>query len=227
MPFYQKRGILPSKRHTQLRDKSSKLYSEELISRNGFSGMYSNTYHLNPPSAVKKIDECRTIHLSNNFTNHRPHHLDTNRISASEKYFNSRIPLFYNEDITLSKVHLEKSITSLLRNGSADELFFIHNGTGTFKSNFGDLDLKSGDYLVIPRGVTYQINVTMQLEALVLESFSAIETPERYRNKFGQLLEHSPFSERDIRTPKFSEPFKTGPPEVDVKLKNFIQKYHY
>jgi homogentisate 1,2-dioxygenase len=189
--------------------------------------MYSNTYHLNPPSAVKKIGECRTIHLSNNFTNHRPHHLDTNQIPASEKYFNSRIPLFYNEDITLSKVHLEKSITPLLRNGSADELFFIHNGTGTFKSNFGDLDLKSGDYLVIPRGVTYQINVTMQLEALVLESFSAIETPERYRNKFGQLLEHSPFSERDIRTPKFSEPVKTGPAEVDVKLKNFIQKYQY
>jgi len=123
MPFYQKRGILPNKRHTQLRDESGKLYSEELISRNGFSGMYSNIYHLNPPSAVKAIGECRTIHLSNNFTNHRPHHIDTNRIPASEKYFHSRTPLFYNEDITLSKVHLEKSVTSLLRNGSADELF--------------------------------------------------------------------------------------------------------
>ena len=227
MPFYQKRGILPNKRHTQLRDELGDLYSEELISRNGFSGMYSNIYHLNPPSAVKAIGECRTIHLSNNFTNHRPHHLDTNRIPASEKYFHSRTPLFYNEDITLSKVHLEKSVTSLLRNGSADELFYIHNGTGTFRSNFGDLDIKPGDYLVIPRGVTYQIKVTKKLEALVLESFSAIETPERYRNKFGQLLEHSPFSERDIRTPKFSEPVKSGQSEVDVKLKNSIQKYQY
>ena len=227
MPFYQKRGILPNKRHTQLRDKLGDLYSEELISRNGFSGMYSNIYHLNPPSAVKAIGECRTIHLSNNFTNHRPHNLDTTRLPTSEKYFHSRTPLFYNDDITLSKVHLEKSLTSLLRNGSADELFYIHNGTGTFKSNFGDLDIKPGDYLVIPRGVTYQIKVTKKLEALVLESFSAIETPERYRNKFGQLLEHSPFSERDIRTPKFSEPVKSGPSEVDVKLKNSIQKYQY
>lgn len=227
MPFYQKRGIIPNKRHTQMRDKSGILYSEELISRNGFSGMYSNLYHLNPPSAVQEIGEYKINKLSKVLGTHKPLHLETNKINFYEDFFNNRVPLFFNDDLVISKCQIKNSSKKLFRNGVADELFFIHHGKGSFKSNFGQIDIIPGDYLIIPKGTTYNIEVIEKIEALIIETFSPIETPERYRNKFGQLLEHSPFSERDIKTPTFLDPVSSKSIEIDVKLKESIQTYLY
>ena len=227
MPFYQKRGIVPSKRHTQMRDKSGILYPEELISRNGFSGIYSNLYHRNPPSAIQEIGKCKKLKLSKIFDKHRPKHLETYKINYSKSFYNNRVPLFFNDKVVISKALISESSKKLFRNGSDDELFFLHHGKGTFKSNFGKININSGDYLVIPKGTIYQIEVSKTIEALVLESSSSIETPDRYRNKFGQLLEHSPFSERDIRTPTFTDPISAKSTEIDVKLKDSIQTYVY
>jgi len=227
MPFYQKRGKVPNKRHTQFRDESGKLYSEELVSRNGFSGIYSNLYHINPPAAVQSIGDFRVIELSKKNVNHQPHHLQTSKISHEKNLDCSRVPLFHNSDLIISKAIFSAPMQLLYRNGNADEIIFIHRGVGRFNSNFGYLDLRPGDYLVIPRGVIYNIEVSQKIEALVIESSSAIETPDRYRNKFGQLLEHSPFSERDIRTPNFMLPIQNKSIEIEVKLKNGIQMYEY
>jgi len=227
MPFYQKRGKVPNKRHTQFRDESGKLYSEELVSRNGFSGIYSNLYHINPPAAVQSIGDFRAIELSKKNVNHQPHHLQTSKISHEKNLNSSRVPLFHNSDLIISKAIFSAPMQLLYRNGNADEIIFIHRGVGRFNSNFGYLDLRPGDYLVIPRGVIYNIEVSQKIEALVIESSSAIETPDRYRNKFGQLLEHSPFSERDIRTPNFMSPIQNKSIEIEVKLKNGIQMYEY
>ena len=227
MPFYQKRGKVPNKRHTQFRDESGKLYSEELVSRNGFSGIYSNLYHINPPAAVQSIGDFRAIELSKKNVNHQPHHLQTSKISHEKNLDCSRVPLFHNSDLIISKAIFSAPMQLLYRNGNADEIIFIHRGVGRFNSNFGYLDLRPGDYLVIPRGVIYNIEVSQKIEALVIESSSAIETPDRYRNKFGQLLEHSPFSERDIRTPNFMSPIQNKSIEIEVKLKNGIQMYEY
>jgi len=227
MPFYQKRGKVPNKRHTQFRDESGKLYSEELVSRNGFSGIYSNLYHINPPAAVQSIGDFRVIELSKKNVNHQPHHLQTSKISHEKNLDCSRVPLFHNSDLIISKAIFSAPMQLLYRNGNADEIIFIHRGVGRFNSNFGYLDLRPGDYLVIPRGVIYNIEVSQKIEALVIESSSAIETPDRYRNKFGQLLEHSPFSERDIRTPNFMSPIQNKSIEIEVKLKNGIQMYEY
>ena len=139
----------------------------------------------------------------------------------------SRIPLFFNADVVISKAHVTESMKSLYRNGNADEVLFIHHGSGTFKSNFGNMGLRPGDYVVIPRGVIWQIDVTDPMRVLVTESASPVETPTRYRNKFGQLLEHSPFAERDFRTPDFIAPVTDTPIEVEVKLQNGIQAYGY
>ena len=113
------------------------------------------------------------------------------------------------------------------KNGCADEVLFFHEGVGKFHSNFGSIDLKAGDYLVIPRGVIWEIHVETNMKVLVIESSTPVETPERYRNKFGQLLEHSPFSERDITTPTFVGPVENKPADVQVRLKNGIQTYTY
>ena len=227
MPFYQKRGDIPTKRHTQFRDDTGNLYWEELISREGFSHMYSNVYHVYPPTSVEAVGGLKKYNLKAVDQTHRHHHIRTANVESDGDAISSRIPLFFNSDVVISKAHVKGSMKSLYRNGNADEVLFIHTGSGIFKSNFGNMALTAGDYLVIPRGVIWQIDVKEDMRILVTESSSPIETPTRYRNKFGQLLEHSPFSERDIRTPDFVDPVDDSPMDVEVKLRHGIQTYGY
>ena len=229
MPFYQKRGETPNKRHIQFRDDSGNLYWEELISREGFSHMYSNVYHIHPPTGVEAVGELKKINLVSADQTHRHHHIRTANMNSNGDAISSRIPLFFNSDLVISKAHVSDSMNTLYRNGNADEVLFIHTGSGTFKSNFGNMKLTPGDYVVIPRGVIWQIDVAQDMRILITESSGPIETPTRYRNKFGQLLEHSPFSERDIRTPEFVGPVADNPMEVEVevKLRHGIQTYGY
>jgi homogentisate 1,2-dioxygenase len=227
MPFYQTRGEIPTKRHTQFRDDTGNLYWEELISREGFSNVYSNVYHVHPPTGVEAVGELKKYNLKAVEQTHRHHHIRTANVESDGDAISSRIPLFFNSDVVISKAHVKESMKSLYRNGNADEVLFIHTGSGIFKSNFGNMALTAGDYLVIPRGVIWQIDVKEDMRILVTESSSPIETPTRYRNKFGQLLEHSPFSERDIRTPDFVGPVDDSPMDVEVKLRHGIQTYGY
>jgi homogentisate 1,2-dioxygenase len=227
MPFYKKRGEIPNKRHIQFRDDSGNLYWEELISREGFSHMYSNVYHIHPPTGVETVGELKKINLVSADQTHRHHHIRTANMNSNGDAISSRIPLFFNSDLVISKAHVSDSMNTLYRNGNADEVLFIHTGSGTFKSNFGNMKLTPGDYVVIPRGVIWQIDVTQDMRILITESSGPIETPTRYRNKFGQLLEHSPFSERDIRTPEFVGPVADIPMGVEVKLRHGIQTYGY
>ena len=227
MPFYQKRGEIPNKRHIQFRDNSGNLYWEELISREGFSHMYSNVYHIHPPTGVEAVGQFKKKELIATDKTHRHHHIRTANLDSNGDAISSRIPLFFNSDVVISKAHVNESMDSLYRNGNADEVLFIHTGSGKLKSNFGNLALTPGDYVVIPRGVIWQIDVKEDMRILVTESSAPIETPTRYRNKFGQLLEHSPFSERDIRTPDFIGPVDDSPIDVEVKLRQGIQIYGY
>ena len=227
MPFYQKRGEIPNKRHIQFRDNSGNLYWEELISREGFSHMYSNVYHIHPPTGVEAVGQFKKKELIATDKTHRHHHIRTANLDSNGDAISSRIPLFFNSDVVISKAHVNESMDSLYRNGNADEVLFIHTGSGKLKSNFGNLALTLGDYVVIPRGVIWQIDVKEDMRILVTESSAPIETPTRYRNKFGQLLEHSPFSERDIRTPDFVGPVDDSPIDVEVKLHQGIQIYGY
>ena len=227
MPFYQKRGEVPNKRHIQFRNNQNNLYWEELISRGGFSNIYSNVYHKNPPTCIEAIGEVENDNLNSISNEHRHFHILTSKLKTQGDSISSRIPLFFNDDIIISKAHVDISMSSLYRNGFADEVLFIHDGKGDFQSNFGNITLHPGDYLVIPRGVIWKISVESKIKMLVIESTAPIETPNRYRNKFGQLLEHSPYNERDITTPKYFPPVKDEPIEVKVKLQHGIQRYTY
>ena len=227
MPFYQKRGKIPSKKHIQFVNKNGDLYWEELISRGGFSHIYSNVYHVHPPTAIKKVGEFKALELKEHFQTHRPHHLYTSRLNLKGDYLSSRVPLFYNQDIIISKGHMTQSMKYLYRNGRRDEIIFVHSGKGSFLSNFGSLDINQGDYIVIPRGVTWQIQINEKMHFLIIESKHPISTPDRYRNEFGQLLEHAPFCERDIQTPNFENPKNDEEIEVKVKVNGGIQSYIY
>ena len=207
MPFYQSRGEIPNKRHTVFKNPKGGIYYEELVSREGFSYIYSNLYHLNMPTKVKRlgdfeVDDTHTYlkedHKSYHFINHS---------------INSAIPLLYNKDILIGRFSYdnysdERTDVMFQRNGDSDLLLYIQGGSGTLKTNYGNLDMHEGDYVVIPRGVIYQIHVNEDkgLYGLEIYSKSPIETPSKYRNRVGQLLEHSPFCERDIKTPTLEEP---------------------
>lgn len=227
MPFYQKRGIIPDKRHIQFKDEDGNLYWEELVSREGFSSIYSNVYHKNPPTVVNKVGNFNHYILEAWTETHRHHHLTTHGLDSKGDAISARVPLFFNGDCVLSKAHVSASMNDYYRNGHHDEVIFIHSGSGTLNSNFGKLDIGSGDYVVIPRGVIWQLDVEENMKHFIIETSGPVETPNRYRNRHGQLLEHSPFSERDIRTPEFVESQTSGPVNVNVRLNNGHQKYEY
>ncbi len=227
MPFYQSRGQLPNKRHIQFRDDDGNLYWEELISREGFSHIYSNVYHIHPPTVVKKLGDIVPVEMEAWEQEHRHHHIQTRKLKSLGDSISSRIPLFFNMDVILSKANAANSMDYLYRNGHHDECLFVHSGKGKLKTNFGTLELAYGDYAIIPRGVIWQLNITEPMELFIIETAGPIETPNRYRNKLGQLLEHSPYSERDIKTPTLEVPQTEGPIEVKVRLAQGLQSYEY
>ena len=227
MPFYQKHGKLPDKRHIQFRDDDGNLYWEELISRKGFSHIYSNVYHLNPPTAINKVGDIDPIQLDAQDQEHRHHHIKTRNLNSKGDAISARVPLFFNSDVILSKAIVDDSMEYLYRNGHHDECLFVHGGKGTLRTNFGSLLLSQGDYAIIPRGVIWQLDVKKSLELLIAETVGPIQTPDRYRNELGQLLEHAPYSERDLRTPILESPISGGPIQVKVRLIQGIQSYEY
>ena len=227
MPFYQKHGKLPDKRHIQFRDDDGNLYWEELISRKGFSHIYSNVYHLNPPTAINKVGDIDPIQLDAQDQEHRHHHIKTRNLNSKGDAISARVPLFFNSDVILSKAIVDDSMEYLYRNGHHDECLFVHGGKGTLRTNFGSLLLSQGDYAIIPRGVIWQLDVKESLELLIAETVGPIQTPDRYRNELGQLLEHAPYSERDLRTPILESPISGGPIRVKVRLIQGIQSYEY
>ena len=227
MAFYKTLGEIPNKRHTQFRDGQKNLYWEELVSRNGFSGIYSNLYHLNPPMNIIKIGSFKKIELSTANVSYRHHHMKTSKLKKNGTFISSRVPLFFNSELVIYKAHVDKSMSELYKNGHSDEILFIHSGRGMLKTNFGNMDLVPGDYVIIPRGVIWQAAILEKIQALIIESKQQIETPQKYRNKFGQLMEHAPFCERDIRTPEFIEPLNEKNVSINVKLEFGIQEYIY
>ena len=227
MPFYLQRGNIPTKRHIQFNDGDGNLYWEELISREGFSSIYSNVYHIKPPTAIRAVGKFQPKSLEIWRKEHRHHHLKTYELNFPGDSIKSRIPLFFNSDVILSKATSTESMKEYYRNGHYDEVLFIHTGKGEFKSNFGNMIIGEGDFIIIPRGVIWKLEIDVPLVHFIIETAGPVEPPTRYRNSNGQLLEHAPYSERDIRTPEFVEPNKDKNITVNVKLKTGIQSYLY
>lgn len=205
MSRYHKLGKIPPKRHTTFEKPEGGLYQEELFGTAGFSGMSSLIYHLYPPTVVSEVkrigDVSPKIAIEKNM---KALSFKGFSLKADDDYLKSRKTLFANNDLHIGLAAPKGfSKNYFYRNSDADEMIFIHVGSGTLKTMYGNLDFKYGDYLIIPRGTTYQIDFdSEENRILYIESFSAITTPNRYRNNYGQLLEHSPYCERDFRMPK-------------------------
>lgn len=205
MPLYHKLGNIPPKRHTQFRKPNGDFYYEQLFGTIGFDGMSTNLYHENRPTQVKEIKGSYSvapkIARANNIQSYRFRGFQVPQIPD---FLESRKAVLTNSDCTITlAAPTNKTQDYFYKNTDADELIFIHKGTGKLRTILGNLDFKYGDYLLIPRGIIYKIDFDTEDNRLfIVESRRPIYTPKRYRNWFGQLLEHSPFCERDIRRPE-------------------------
>jgi len=205
MPIYHKLGKIPQKRHTQFRQPDGSLYHEQLFGTIGFDGMSSLLYHINRPTRVKEILEAKDltpkIAVDRNLTSRKLMGFD---VLQEDDFLDSRKVLLMNSDVHVGLAAPKKSLTSYFyKNADADEMLFIHKGTGTLRTFVGNIPFEYGDYLIIPRGMIYQIEFdTEDNRILFAESYHPIYTPKRYRNWFGQMLEHSPFCERDYKLPQ-------------------------
>ncbi len=232
MAYYYKLGEIPPKRHTQFRQPDGSLYKEELVSSKGFSGIYSNLYHIYPPTQIKELKAPVPYgHKIAEDYSLRQTHLNTSKIGfTGNDFLEGRKMLFTNSDVTFGLLHTEKlSMDYYYKNAEADEVLYIHDGNGHLHSQFGSLRIKSGDYVVIPRTTIYKLEWDNEpARILVIESNAPVETVKRYRNELGQLEEHSPYCERDMRPPeKLNTESEKGDYLVKIKKQGFLHQYLY
>ncbi|MBX2844417.1 MAG: homogentisate 1,2-dioxygenase [Flammeovirgaceae bacterium] len=231
MPIYHKLGKIPSKRHTVFEKPNGGLFQEQLFGTEGFSGTSSLLYHHHRPTMVKDylspIDVAPKIAIEKNLMAKR--FIGFN-IPQIDDFLESKTDLLVNNDLLLGLAAPKHSMEGYFyKNGEADELIFIHEGSGTLKTIFGNIPFKYGDYLIIPRGTIYQMQFdTKENRLFYLESFSPIYFPKRYRNNYGQLLENAPFCERDLRLPENLEMFdEKGDFLIKVKKQGLIHQVVY
>ncbi len=227
MTFYHKLGEIPHKRHTQFRKPDGSLYREEVMGLEGFSGIQSILYHhFLPPRVLHVEDLGAATPEYADFGAIRHRAFSTANLPSGGDPVQARRVLLGNRDVTLGVARPTQSMSYFYRNAQAYEVWFVHEGSGTLRTQFGSLPFGVGDYLVIPFGVTWQMQLDGEARFFVIESPSQIEPPKRYRNKFGQLLEHAPYCERDIRTPEQLETFtERGEFEVRVKVRDRLSRH--
>lgn len=228
MPFYRQMGEIPRKRHTIFRKEDGSLYREQVMGTKGFSGIQSILYHHNPPTSIIKSELFKKCEVDYEEQGDLcPRHFHSNEYRESSDAVAGRQFLLGNEDLMIGVVNPTEKMDYFYRNGDGDELLFVHYGTGKIETTFGTLTYKQGDYIVIPIGTIYRVLPEAgESKFLVVETTSWITTPKRYRNNHGQLLEHSPFCERDIRGPEILKAQSDiGEYEVRTKSRGFIHSH--
>ncbi|MEI8283046.1 MAG: homogentisate 1,2-dioxygenase, partial [Armatimonadota bacterium] len=196
-------GDLPKKHHIQFRKPDGGLYTEQLFSTAGFSGPMSTLYHINLPTEVSSFEDmgsCAPEYLPEEPLRNR--HLKTRRFKPEGDAVSGRKCLMGNSDLEWNQVTVAEQMQTYFKNTDGDECLFIHDGSGVMESMFGSVEFKPGDYLVVPRGTIYKLVFdSLPVQMLCVVSYGPITTPKRYRNEYGQLMEHAPFKERDFRPP--------------------------
>jgi homogentisate 1,2-dioxygenase len=231
MPHYITRGQIPHKRHTQFRRPDGELYSEQVFSTEGFSNDYSLLYHVHPPTQIIRTEPQQDVSprvAEEKMLSHRS--FEGFKVLPQPDFLKSRVPVLVNNDLHIVLAAPETGTDGYFyKNTDADEMIFVHEGTGRLLTQYGELTFGYGDYLVIPRGCIYQIEFEARENRLfIVESFSPIRYPRRYMSKFGQLLEHSPYCERDIRVPENLQTIdEQGDFLIKAKKRGMLYGLHY
>ena len=231
MPRYHKLGKIPHERHTTFKKENGGYHYEELFGTIGFDGMSTLLYHLHRPTQVKDIIKSYSVKPKVAIEkNMKAYLLDAFKAPKIADLIESRLSILVNNDLNIMlSAPTNKSEDYFYKNTDGDEIIFVHKGTGTLRTFIGNIQFKEGDYLVIPRGTIYKINFdTNENRHFIVESYNPVYTPKRYRNYFGQLLEHSPYCERDLRFPEELETHdKIGDHLIKLKKEHMIHEYVY
>ena len=231
MPIYHKLGKIPPKRHTQFEQTKGGIYYEQLFGTVGFDGMSSLMYQIYRPTMVKEILSETDISPKIAIQKHlKARLLKGFEVLPQNDFLESRTPVLVNSDVHISLAAPRKSMTNYFyKNADCDELIFVHQGSGRLRTQLGNIKFEYGDYLLIPRGMIYQIEFDKEDNRLLItESFHPIYTPKRYRNHFGQLLEHSPFCERDYKLPENLETYdEKGDFIIKIKKQGILYEMLY
>jgi homogentisate 1,2-dioxygenase len=231
MSHYYKLGSIPHKRHTQFRKPDGTLYSEQLFSTEGFSDDYALLYHCHPPTQIIKTEpqvDVSPIIAEEKMLQHRS--FEGFNIKPVKDYLQSRVPVLVNNDCHIVLAAPQQSMFNYFyKNTDADEMIFVHEGSGTVHTQYGELPFSYGDYIILPRGTIYQIEFNDEKNRLfIVESFTPLRFPKRYMSKFGQLMEHSPYCERDMRPPQNLKTFdEKGDYLIKAKKKGMLYGLHY
>ncbi|MCI0182928.1 homogentisate 1,2-dioxygenase [Sulfoacidibacillus ferrooxidans] len=229
MAFYTTQGTIPKKRHTQMRQANGQLYTEELFGREGFSGRQSLLYHITPPTKVEAVRDLGPV--VREFTVGGPllhRHLQTMKVETKEKdAVEGRTMLLGNADVAFGVAVVTEPMTYFYRSAEGDELLFVHTGSGVVETIFGHLDYHAGDYIILPVGTTYRVVPTVGEETrlVVIEAQGAITAPKHYVNDAGQMMEHAPYCERDLRLPRLETHDERGDFEVRVRARKHVTSY--
>lgn len=231
MPIYHKLGKFPQKRHTIFENPKGGIYYEQLFGTEGFSGHSSLLYEIHRPTQIKEIVKSYSIAPKIAVEkNIRPMLLEGFQIPAKDDYLESRTPLLVNGDCTIGLAAPKKSLREYFyKNADADEMIFIHKGKGKLRTFMGNIPFEYGDYLIIPRGMIYQIEFETEDNRLFyVESHAPFYTPRRYKNASGQLLEHAPFCERDFKLPNELETYdEKGDFLIKIKKEGMMHELVY
>ncbi len=228
MPFYQRLGDVPRKRHVQFRENGS-LLTEEVMGLEGFFGMESILYHLQSPCRVKEVGGFEPLVREEWVPEAHAHRLfNTYDVPAAGDEVTGRRLLMWNADVEISLCRPAETMPEgeFFRNGEGDEVIFVHEGRGTLETIFGELPYRDGDYVVVPRGTTYRFRPEGPQRYLVFETPGLIEIPRRYRNQYGQILEGAPYYHRDIHPPVTLRTHRErGEFVVKVRVRDGYQTY--
>jgi homogentisate 1,2-dioxygenase len=229
--FYIQRGHVPHKRHTQFRKPDGQLYFEQLFGEEGFSGKMSLLYHIHRPTQITLIEDhidevSPKVAVGRNI---HPRKFFGFRVPESDDVYLNRNILMFNQDTQIGMMQGQPSeVGFFFKNADGDELWFVHHGKGVLKSMFGNVSVEEGDYVIIPKGTIYQWQWKAPFKLLYVESTGGIDFPKRYKNQYGQFLEHSPFCERDLKLPEIGEAVDAmGNFIVKIKKQQCIQTIHY
>jgi homogentisate 1,2-dioxygenase len=224
---YASLGQIPPKRHVQFRT-NGRLLVEEVMGYEGFSGNESILYHLTSPCRISEAGDFESIEHSEWVPDAHVHrHLVTGGLEPEGDPITGRRTLMWNSDLEVSMCRPDEEAEGFYRDGEGDEVFFICEGSGTLETVFGDVPYREHDYVVVPRGTTYRFALDSTPQTWIcFHTPGEIETPNRYRNRYGQLLESAPYSQRDFHPPAELETHRdSGPHEVTVRVRGGLQRY--
>jgi homogentisate 1,2-dioxygenase len=222
-------GDLPAKHHLALYGAQGSMRYEECLTRLGFDGPYTILYHEHRPHAFEAVPSAYRCHSlrADDFQPLRRHHYRTHALAGGGMAIAARVPLLFNEDLTISRVQVNASDAAYFVNADADELFFVRSGGGKLRSVFGDLEFAAGDYLCVPKATLYRVMIDAPDCEMLLIECQRLGLLEQWRNEVGQIRMDAPYCHRDFRRPAFRGPLDEGIRDLIVQRERRYHGFRY